>query len=536
MGCCFSDSSSEGQLRQSLLQASYAAEVVEKLRPILNELIVTERSYVRMLRMVEETFIGPLEQSSASGPDAVLAIFSCWRQFHDLHQELLSDLADATLADKTSFLSGGAETAPTNFLDSAVSRAASAIRLKAPYFLIYSQFGNNFMLATCRLAEEIRTNAAFRRTVEANEKLPQCKSLPLTSYLIQPMQRICKYPLLLRELDRAMRPERLDPPEDGSTRGRHHRRRSTRSRNEVVRARDEVQRALRSLEQAVSRVNEAKRGAELMQRAYQLDTAFRWDAKQAKSEGWTVPSCLLQPHRSLLKEGRAFLCTLKPIKSKAKRFKAVHEVKDVADAVDVYLWLFSDLLVIATECPAELLPGPIGLVDGRDRTRTGSAALPGRKRGDSKLHLLTHHHGREHHIRVSHAVPLQCPSAEFIDGGPRPLPRHAEKTGEKGEKDGQGKGRWGIRKRGKKNRHHHQQQQQSEQDQGQQEKATAAVVESAAAGEAAPEGLLPPGAVLQTLALEWKRLKPLSPALLMLGWSTAAECEAWSEQLSKILR
>ena len=38
----------------------------------------------------------------------------------------------------------------------------------------------------------------------------ECRSLDLESFLIKPVQRVCKYPLLLRELERATEPDHID--------------------------------------------------------------------------------------------------------------------------------------------------------------------------------------------------------------------------------------------------------------------------------------------------------------------------------------
>ena len=38
----------------------------------------------------------------------------------------------------------------------------------------------------------------------------ECRSLDLESFLIKPVQRVCKYPLLLRELERATETDHVD--------------------------------------------------------------------------------------------------------------------------------------------------------------------------------------------------------------------------------------------------------------------------------------------------------------------------------------
>jgi hypothetical protein len=43
-------------------------------------------------------------------------------------------------------------------------------------------------------------NSLFQTFLEYNKYRPECRGLNIDAFIIKPVQRICKYPLLLREL------------------------------------------------------------------------------------------------------------------------------------------------------------------------------------------------------------------------------------------------------------------------------------------------------------------------------------------------
>jgi RhoGEF domain len=72
----------------------------------------------------------------------------------------------------------------------------------AAYLKMYAIYTNN-QQSSMELVKTLQSsNARFARFLEEQLANPICAGLPLISFLIKPVQRLCKYPLLLRELIR----------------------------------------------------------------------------------------------------------------------------------------------------------------------------------------------------------------------------------------------------------------------------------------------------------------------------------------------
>jgi len=58
--------------------------------------------------------------------------------------------------------------------------------------------------------DKLKKSPDFQKLVQTLESNEQCRSLKLIDFIVKPVQRICKYPLLLRELLKNTPPEHLD--------------------------------------------------------------------------------------------------------------------------------------------------------------------------------------------------------------------------------------------------------------------------------------------------------------------------------------
>lgn len=64
--------------------------------------------------------------------------------------------------------------------------------------MVYNTYCTNHSQSLLKLHSLLQSNRNFKNFLEETCKLPVCRGLALNSFLIKPVQRICKYPLLLK--------------------------------------------------------------------------------------------------------------------------------------------------------------------------------------------------------------------------------------------------------------------------------------------------------------------------------------------------
>lgn len=237
-----------------------------KLPHVLKEILETERRYSAGLGFVVENFIKPLEESGCE--DVSQVVFPLWKPLHHLHLELVSEL-EKNYHDAVNPVA-------------AVRFMCETLLIHAPYFKIYKTVVSQYNKALMRYSRDLRSAGPLSRLV-ANDAVQREATLQanggsLTPLLATPFQRLCKYPLLLRELSEAsMRRWRAG-------RAAH--------------------RAFVEIEAIVREINQARHHVESSQRI------LRVQEKLSKSSVKSIPAALrmplqeplLQAHRKLLGE------------------------------------------------------------------------------------------------------------------------------------------------------------------------------------------------------------------------------------------
>jgi hypothetical protein len=153
---------------------------------VLQEIVVTERDYVRDLRFICTQYLKPIRSFGILPEEDISAIFRNVDTLYELHKELYSSLERAT-GDRITH----------------ESQIAPVFLALAAYLKVYSLY--------CVGQEQTREhvlgladrNPEFKKFVDEMRVHSEARGLDILAFLIKPVQRICKYPLLIREVCKA---------------------------------------------------------------------------------------------------------------------------------------------------------------------------------------------------------------------------------------------------------------------------------------------------------------------------------------------
>uniref|UniRef100_A0A8C6PSV8 TIAM Rac1 associated GEF 2 n=1 Tax=Nothobranchius furzeri TaxID=105023 RepID=A0A8C6PSV8_NOTFU len=165
----------------------------ERLRKVIQELVDTEKSYVKDLDSLFEIYLKPLQNETFLPQDEMESLFGSLPEMLDFQRVFLQTLEER-IASSPDFST--LET-PSQFKKLLFSLGGSFLYY-ADHFKLYSGFCANHIKVQ-QVLKRAKTDQAFKEFLDARNPTKQHSST-LESYLIKPVQRVLKYPLLLREL------------------------------------------------------------------------------------------------------------------------------------------------------------------------------------------------------------------------------------------------------------------------------------------------------------------------------------------------
>lgn len=240
-----------------------------KRAKVIEEIILTEADYVADLELIVETYVLPLRANKLITETEHATLFLNIEQLLLLQREFLKSLTK----------------------DEGGRQVVKAFLEAADYFKSYGVYcsGANPSRALC---DQLKKRNQFQSFLDYCAAQPGV-TLPFDAYLIKPVQRICKYPLLLRELIRETSDNSLEA-------------------KSLAQARDKI-------EAVVTTVNESTRAKELAAVFIELSNRIR-----------KLPAgfVLLEAQRRLLAEGPVMMG---PAEGKLSR---------------LYFFLLTDLLLV----------------------------------------------------------------------------------------------------------------------------------------------------------------------------------------------
>ena len=179
-----------------LVMVDSSESKARQMNSLFDELLETERTYVNDVGVIVTRFLQPLKQLDGAqsprsskhhilSPQDIRAIFSNIEELMRVNMELLSAMEEQLGVH-------GPDGKATAFM--------KAFEIVLPHFKMYSTYVINYNKAIETLKDRERSNKSFREFLKSVSHQSDTRMLPLSSYLIKPVQRICKYPLFFQNL------------------------------------------------------------------------------------------------------------------------------------------------------------------------------------------------------------------------------------------------------------------------------------------------------------------------------------------------
>uniref|UniRef100_A0A672UYM0 Intersectin-1 n=1 Tax=Strigops habroptila TaxID=2489341 RepID=A0A672UYM0_STRHB len=156
-----------------------------KRQGYIHELIVTEENYVNDLQLVTEIFQKPLMESELLTEKEVAMIFVNWKELIMCNIKLLKALR---VRKKMS-----GEKMPVKMI-------GDILTAQLPHMQPYIRFCSCQLNGAALIQQKTDEVPEFKDFVKRLAMDPRCKGMPLSSFLLKPMQRVTRYPLIIKNI------------------------------------------------------------------------------------------------------------------------------------------------------------------------------------------------------------------------------------------------------------------------------------------------------------------------------------------------
>ncbi|XP_016056931.1 PREDICTED: FYVE, RhoGEF and PH domain-containing protein 4 isoform X2 [Miniopterus natalensis] len=168
----------------------------QKLHNIANELLLTERAYVNRLDLLDQVFYCKLLEEANRGSfpaEMVNKIFSNISSINAFHSKFLLPELEKRMQEW--------ETTP---------RIGDILQKLAPFLKMYGEYVKGFDNAMELVKNMTERIPQFKSVVEEIQKQKICGSLTLQHHMLEPVQRIPRYEMLLKDYLRKLPPDSPD--------------------------------------------------------------------------------------------------------------------------------------------------------------------------------------------------------------------------------------------------------------------------------------------------------------------------------------
>ncbi|XP_028323621.1 intersectin-1 isoform X3 [Gouania willdenowi] len=156
-----------------------------KRQGYIHELIVTEENYVNDLQLVTETFHKPLLECELLTEKEVAMIFVNWKELIMCNIKLLKALR---VRKKMS-----GDRMPVKMIGDILTN-------QLPHMQPYIRFCSCQLNGATLIQQKTDDNPEIKDFLKRLAMDPRCKGMPLSSFLLKPMQRVTRYPLIIKNI------------------------------------------------------------------------------------------------------------------------------------------------------------------------------------------------------------------------------------------------------------------------------------------------------------------------------------------------
>jgi len=331
---------------------------------VIWEFIASEEKYIQCLKILHEVYIQPLQAKANKGSDKLnkadaSLLFSNVEAIYQFHCLMLPAL----------------KTCPEG-------NVAAVLQKYADYLKMYTKYVSEYQTAMATMSR-LSKNPAFIKFIKKQSEQPAAEGLDITSYMIMPVQRVPRYLLLLRELQKYTPSSHAHFPS--------------------------IEAAMSKISKIASHINEQTRSAENAMALVEIQNQIHGLPEELKQ--------LFQPHRKLLRHG---LLTL------LKQENTTTSKATLNYHTPFMIVLFNDLVLYTTsgekfECRG-WIPLP-GCMLNRDTSTSDH---------ENTLELIK---PKDPSFRVQRSLRLQCPSEEEANKWAQSFKEAIEMANEMGKQD-----------------------------------------------------------------------------------------------------
>ncbi|XP_054356394.1 FYVE, RhoGEF and PH domain-containing protein 3 isoform X1 [Pongo pygmaeus] len=154
----------------------------QKLLHIAQELLHTEETYVKRLHLLDQVFCTRLTDVGIP-PEVIMGIFSNISSIHRFHGQFLLPELKTRITEEW-------DTNP---------RLGDILQKLAPFLKMYGEYVKNFDRAVGLVSTWTQRSPLFKDVVHSIQKQEVCGNLTLQHHMLEPVQRVPRYELLLKD-------------------------------------------------------------------------------------------------------------------------------------------------------------------------------------------------------------------------------------------------------------------------------------------------------------------------------------------------